>query len=343
MKKIIISCVMLFITMAFLYSQTKLDFNFNLGYSDNVFNLSDNDLDRFEDNQAYSYVESSDDLIQNVGLRLSHSFRTRNTRLTPSIATNYNNYLNNSDKSSFSMITGFNGRFKKLFYDLRYGYYPQNYTQKYKDSDGSLRYEKFEYEKNLFKLSLKYPVLKKMDIELYGKYEDYYHNKYFVEYDGYAQTIGIGAHYQLKPGTISGFYYFRQFINESDHSGMQTIIDNIKDCSFDSNIYDLKYQHKRIYTNYADYAPFLGFRFEQSFYQSDFSVISDPIHSTRKDNKIKVNIGSEIYFSKNLKFKLDVIKELRRVNSENVKLKDTKDYDKTQLNIGATWSFDFAN
>ncbi len=343
MKKIIISCVMLFITMVFLYSQTKCDINFNLGYSDNVFNLSDIDLDRFENNQAYSYVESSDDLLQTVNLRLSHSFRTKNTRFTPSISTNYLNYLNNTDKNSFSLMTGFNGRYKKLFYDLRYGYYPQNYTQKYKDNDGSLRYEKFEYEKNLYKLTLKYPVFKNLDLEIYGKYEDYFHNKYFVEYDGYAQTTGIGAHYTIKPGTITAFYYFKQFINESDNKEMQAIIDNFKDCSFDSNIYELKYQHRRIYTSYVDYAPILGFRFEESYYQSDFTLISDPIHSTRKDNKIKVNIGSEIYFSKNLKFKLDVIKELRRVNSENVKLEDSKDYDKTQFNIGATWSFDFAN
>jgi hypothetical protein len=62
-----------------------------------------------------------------------------------------------------------------------------------------------------------------------------------------------------------------------------------------------------------------------------------------KDKRYNINIGSQIYFSKNINFQLDVLKEIRRVNSENVKLKDSKNYDKTQVSGTVSWSFDFAN
>jgi hypothetical protein len=56
------------------------------------------------------------------------------------------------------------------------------------DKNGTEEYEKFQYEKDMYKLSFSYPISKHHTPKLYIKYENYCHNKYFVEYDGTALT-----------------------------------------------------------------------------------------------------------------------------------------------------------
>ncbi len=343
MKKNIILLTAMLLIQTFIYAESSVSVNYNLSYTNNAFNLSDEDLDRFEDNKAFSYVESSDDLVQSLNLRGTHTIRSRNYRFTPALSLTQNTYVSNGDKSNLNVLTGFNARIYSGYVDFRYGWYPQNYTQKYKDQDGSLNYEKFEYEKNLYKMTVKYPVLKKLDAELYGKYEDYYHNEFFTEYDGNALTSGIGFFSQFQPGVLSLYYYYRQFDNQSDNSAAQHIIDTQKDCSFDSDIYEIKYQFPRLYTrtDFVDYTPYAGIRIENTVYLSEHTILSDPIHASRKDDKIKLNIGTEIHVLKNLNFKLDVIKEIRKVNSEYENLEYSKNYDKVQVSAGVNWQFDF--
>jgi hypothetical protein len=345
MKKGLLIIIVLLLVCSFLNAESSVSLNYKLSYSDNAFNLSDDNLDVFDANQAYSYIETSDDMIQTLNIRASHTLRSQNYRFSPALSLTQMIYSSNSDKSNFNLLTGFNARLYRGFIDFRYGWYPQNYTQKYKDSDGTMAYEKFEYEKNLYKMTLKYPVIKKLDIEVYGKYENYYHNEYFTEYDGTALTSGIGLYSRHLPGTLSLYYYFRQYDNKSDNQMAQVIIDTQKDCSYESDIFELKYQLPRLYTktDFVDYTPYVGFRIENVVYLSEFSILSDPIHASRKDNKIKVNTGTDIHVLKNLNFKLDVIKEIRKVNSEYENLEYSKNYDKLQVSAGISWLFDFNN
>ncbi|HOE90448.1 MAG TPA: hypothetical protein PKZ69_02685 [Candidatus Cloacimonadota bacterium] len=319
----------------------NLSIDYQLSYTDNAFSLSKQDLDKFDANQGFSYIETSDDIIQTINLRFSNSYRNKDYRITPAISLTNDVYLNNSDKNKLNLLAGFNSRVYKTFIDFRYGWYPNNYTQKYLDTDGTNKYEKFEYDKNLYKLTVKYPITKRLDVELYGKYEGYYHNKYFTEYDGDALTTGLGLFSKYQPGTLSVFYYFKQFDNNSDNAYNQRIIDTERDCSYDSDAFEVEYTFPRLYTNYVDYSPFLGFRIENSIYQSKHSLESDPIHASREDTVIKVNAGTTIYVFKNINFKLDAIQAFRRVSSNNENLKRLKNYDKLQICAGVNYLFDF--
>ena len=340
-KYVVLSLV--FLVLGSLLMAQSASITYQLSYTDNAFNLSDEDLDKFENKQGFTYIDTSDDLIQTINMRVSHSYRNKNYRISPSISLTQNSYINNSDKSGFNVLTGFNSRIYKAFVDIRYGWYPNNYLRKYKDTDGTQKDENFEYGKNLYKMTVKYPVAKRLDAELYGKSEDYYHNKYFTEYDGNALTTGIGLYSKYQPGILSLYYYFRQFDNKSDNQQMQTVIDTQKDCSYDSDCFEIKYQFPKFYakSNFVDYSPYFSYRFENVKYTSKHSVSLDPIHATRKDTKIKVNIGTTLYAFKNIDFKLDAIKEFRRVSSEYEKLKYSKNYDKFQINASLSDMLDF--
>lgn len=342
MKRMVLIGSLLLVWSSALFCQSRINIDYNLGYTDNAYNLSDRDLDRYEDSKSFSYLKTSDDVIQTISLKYLYTYKSDDYRLTPSVTITQDNYFSNREKDNIGFSAGCNMRLFKLYADLRYAYAPQNYTQRYEDKDVTQEYEKFEYEKDMYKLSLSYPITRNHSPLLYFKYETYYHNKYFVEYDGNALTSGIGWQYKSKIGDLTAFYYYRSFKNESDNKDMQDIIDNEYDSSYDTDIYELNYSMPRIYTNLVDYSPFISMKYQNDYYLSEISPIIDTIHATRKDKRFNINIGSLIYFSKNINFQLDLLKELRRVNSENVKLKDSKNYDKTQVNCGISWSFNFS-
>jgi hypothetical protein len=109
----------------------RLDVDYSFNYTDNAYNMSDRDLDRFEDGQSFKYVESSDDLIQTLDLRYVYTHRAKNQRFSPSVNISQDMYLNNREKNNFAFGTGFNYRYHNLRRIFRYLYTPQNYTQRY--------------------------------------------------------------------------------------------------------------------------------------------------------------------------------------------------------------------
>ncbi len=340
MKNIYLIIGLIVVLSVPLMAQTRVDVKYGLGYTSNIYELSESDQESFDEGKDFQYIETSDDFIQKLGLGIVRTKRTKDFRYTPSLKMVQTLCLNNPDKNTFNVIGGINSRYKDIQTDFRYGYYPKNYVREYMDSDGSKEDEKYTYEKNLYKISVSYEFMKKIIPIFYTKYENYYYNKHFTESDANALTIGFGCKYEGKYGDIQGFYYYRHYMNESDNSIMQAIIDNDKNSSYNSNIFEMKYTMKKVYTTNFDYKPFLGVIYRSDYYQTDLDLQTDPIHSGRVDHKISIDLGTEIFIAKNLNFKLDLVQDIRKVHSDNVNLDDAKDFSKTQVFGNFTWSFD---
>lgn len=339
MKKIYIVILLLTVT-SIAFADTKLNLRWGMMYDSNVFLLSDNDMERFENGQAFSYIESSDDLIHNLNLRISNTYNYNSFRFSPFISTNYSLHTNNTDKNSYSLLLGSNNRWNKLSVNTSYGYYPQNYLRKYRDTDGTNMFEKFEYEKTMFRLTSSYNHSSLIQPLFYFKYEYYYHNKYFTEYDAPAYTTGLGWRFFTPYINADIMYYYRTYNCESDHKEIQYIIDNEKDASYNSNIYELKLRTKRIYSTLTDYRIYANLRVEDRYFQADFPLLTDPFHVGRNDVISMINIGSDLWFAKNLNFNLDFKYRFRNVSSDYENVIKSKEYDKYQISTSIEWSFD---
>lgn len=341
MKRMItLSCILLSLIIS-LNAESRIDLGMGLGYTNNLYELSDSDMDNFENSSGFDYVETSDDFIQKLSLGYFYTYRSKDFRFSPSAKINSSFCLNNPDKNNVFLAGGFNSRYEKIQVDARYTFYPKNYVRMYKDSDGTGDLEKYTYEKNMYKISGEYIINKKISPGLYLKYENYYFNKYFTESDANAVTFGFGNTWNNAWGDLKTYYYFRHYINESDNEMMQEIIENDKNSSYDSNIFEVKFTAKKRYSTWFDYKPFICFTYRTDYYQTDLDVSTDPVHSGRIDHKYTINPGIEIFLLKNLNFRLDLVQDIRRVKSDNVNLNDTKDFNKTQILGNFTWSFDF--
>lgn len=343
MYKYILILIILVSFYSLSLSSTTLSLKYGFQYDNNVFNLSDSDINRFEDGFAYNYVESSDDLVNDIQIGISNTYRFDQLRLSPFIKTTYSTKFNNNDKNSLSFLIGSYNKWNNLRFNISYGYYPQNYLRKYTDTDGTSDYEKFEYKKNLYRFTTSYRFNNLIYPHFYLKYEQYHHNKYFTEYDAPALTSGFGWKFITKYLNIDLFYYYRTYNVESDNDNIQYLIENEKDASYESNIYEIKLKSKKYYSILVDYRIYSGFKLENRYFQSDKPLILDPYHSTRTDVISTINIGSDLWVAKNLNFNLDFKYRFRNVSSDYENVIKSKEYEKFQISTSIEWSFDMFN
>ena len=341
--KFLLITFLLFSSIHILSAKPTINLKLTTEYDSNVFNFTDSEKNRFEDGLAFSYIESSDDLIQKLDFRISDTFNYQNVFFSPYIKSVYTAYLNNNDKNSWTLLTGINSRVNKFRFNGTYGYYPNNYLRKYRDTDGTNKYEKFEYEKMSWRFTASYLHSNYIRPVLYFKYEYYHYNQYFTEYDGAAITPGFGWRFIFDLANVELFYYYRTYNPESDHKDIQYIIDNVKDASYDSNIYELKIRSKRYYSTLLDYRFYTGFRYEDRYFQSQIPIAINPFHASRNDRISTFNIGSDMWLAKNLNFNLDLKYRFRNVNSNYEPVVNLKEYQKYQISTTIEWAFDLIN
>jgi hypothetical protein len=260
----------------------QLSLGTDLGYDTNVFALSDSDIDKFDDgNTNFSFAESSDDMIISPSAKLSHDWKWRRITFTPSVQGDYTLYTSNSDKSKWSALTAIEGQYRKWDAKVWYGYYPENYVRDYKDRDGSGANEPYKYDKDLFKGRVQYDVLKHDTAALSGKYEIYRYNEYFTEYDGEAITLGGEWTHSFPGFYLTGGYQYRTY--DCNELSAQQIEDDLGDGSYESNLYSVELQNKKIRIAHRKYIrPGISFDFEDRYYQTNRQ---DAAHADRHDRK----------------------------------------------------------
>ncbi|MBI9031795.1 hypothetical protein JEZ13_07335 [bacterium] len=307
-----------------LFAEISINFSNKSTYSDNVFQLSDGDLDIHDSGSGFDYIETSDDIINSTSLSIYSRNQVGKIRYDFYVRGTYDAYLKNSDKSKPSISTGFGINTRNFNSSIMYGYYPDSYVRKYRDKDGTQEYEKFEYDKNLYKVDAEYRFTRKAYLLGYLKFEQYYHNEYFTEYDGDAITPGLGLKYSFSELYLEGWYYYR---NYETHEEI-TPDDEISDQSYESNIYTARLRMKKIRTKKFDYRPVFDFSYEKRYYDG-----WDKYHNGREDDTITINPWVKFYFTDYLNITLDYTSKIRNVSSSSQSVEDSKSYQENQMSI----------
>lgn len=323
MKKLLIITFSLLLVVS-LFSEISVNFTNKSTYSDNVFNLSDKDLDLHDAGTGFAYIETSDDMINSSRLSIYNRTQVGKIRYDLYVRGTYDAYLKNSDKSQASVSTGFGINTRNFNTSLMYGYYPDNYVRNYKDKDGTQDYEMFEYDKNLYKLSAEYRFTRKAYLLGSLKFEQYYHNEYFTEYDGDAITPGLGLKYSFSELYLEGWYIYRSYETHADI----VADDEISDQSYESNTYSVQLKMKKLKTAYFEYRPVFDFQYEKRYYDG-----WDKYHNGREDDTITINPSVKFYLTDYLNITLDYTSKIRNVSSESQSVEDSKSYQENQMSI----------
>lgn len=120
-------------------------------YSDNVFHLSDYDINRWKQGHPnLDFVNTTDDLtLMSKGSCLS--FRYQWWKFIPSVTAKVSQNISNPDKQAPRYTNALPGGTLLLEFYCPYGYYPYIYVCNYIDSDGTGESEKYSYERNLYR------------------------------------------------------------------------------------------------------------------------------------------------------------------------------------------------
>jgi hypothetical protein len=210
-----------------------------------------------------------------------------------------------------------------------YGYYPHNYLRTY-DED-------YTYDKNMYKLDGSYRIFRKDWVQLYGKYEQYCHNKYYTKYDGDAITTGIGWRHSFQTFYLKAMYYYRTYNCDGetnlDEGGEESSAD------YDADIFELNFNNKKVEIARNRYIrPYINFSFEHRCYQTN--DYTDDTHAGREDKKYNVAFGSEFLLWKDIELTAEYNHVYRKVSSSvNSNLPNKKDYIANELSLGVRYSF----
>ncbi len=310
------------------------EISLGLGYSDNVFQLSDYDLQRFDDKHPnLEYVETSDDLTLSTRINLAYPMHYRWWKFTPSVSGTINQNVSNTDKKRTDTLLRFRvDRYHWSFTTL-YGYYPYIYYRHYNDNDGSDELEKYSYERNLYRAELVVRPLKKVTAFGNIRYEDLYYNQYFTEADGHALTTELGARYSFPAFSVQGSYSFKNYEAE----GYQDI--GADDGSYQSNTYRGVLRLKMMpivgtSTKQTGWQPYLELKREDRFYQGESSWYGGREYATTN-----TKAGVNVKLSPNWNLSLDYLHIFRNVDSPNESVLRLKEFSENKLSATVKYKF----
>ncbi len=336
MKSAILAILILLIFIP-IHARLSLVLSSDFTYDSNVFQLSPYDSDRFQDGEpTLSYIESKDDVIWGSSLKMQYQYNINHLKIRPSIKVAANRFMSNVDKSNENILGTMTILHSSSELNLAYGYYPDNYLRKYNYKDNGQYtgiYEKFTYDKNLYKADAYLSVMKHESLYLYLKSEPYYYNKFFTEYDGTATTTGLGWKHSNPQVSFDAIYFFRIFDcdTNTDASGVTG------DASYESNIYAFSIMWKnwkpQISSHQMNLRPSIKLNLEDRYYQGN-----DTNHSGRKDTIIDLGAGLLVPVQKNLDFSLDFSHTMRNISSNVLSVPKYKEYTEDTISVGFSYS-----
>jgi hypothetical protein len=325
-----------------------IDYSLSGEYTDNVWHLSDYDLDRLEKGStSLAFAETADDLIINSDVKISDEYKfSKKFKVIPSAKLAYTMYTNNEEKSRGSVFGGIDFAYRPYTLGLKYGFYPDNYLRDYRDSSNQLyggtgEYEKFVYDKNLYKADLSWQALKKHRFSGSFKYEEYRHNEFFTEYDSNAMTFELGWRGSFPGLYLLCSYAYREYNTIDEiadlYVGDFDPDDIPSDSSYEGNLYSISFMMKKIKTENKSlsYRPVLDVNVEKRFYQG-----SDEYHAHREDTTIDISPSVSLYIGKNIDITLDYSYLNRTVESPYTSVSKYKDYSATSVSLSFSYRYD---
>lgn len=314
-----------------LAAQLEIGVSLGTTYSDNVFQLSEYDLDRWDHSHPnLDYVKTSDDL--NIGARfdLAYPIRYQWWKFIPSVTANVSQNVSNPDKQRQDTIVRL--RVERYYWNFTalYGYYPENYVRSYIDTDGTGKLEKYSYARNLYRGDINLKPLQNTTIQLHGRYEQYYYNQYWTEFDANATTLGIGARYSFPAFTLGANYRYRMYDNHRHDA---------EDGSYESNYCSGNIRLKSSPLNNdkpesPTFYPEFSLSYEERFFQS-----SDAWYGGRADFIYKTEAALNFDFDPNWNLKLDYSHGYRNVESPVEEVRRAREYSENKVSATVKYSF----
>lgn len=341
MKKIAVFIFLITAVLAFAKGEVKLGLRGT--YEQNAFNLSSDDLDKFDDGDTdFDWIETSDDFIQRLYARAENTFKLANIKLTPYGGGFYDNYTNNNDKNRFGAYAGLRTAFWRLSLSLSYGYYPDNYSRSYEDHNGTHEFEQYVWDTNTYRASGFFKLTKKHYAIFSVTMNDYFYNKYFTEYDGRQMAYEVGLKHSLPQFYLKYGYVFKSFELENDVPANASELDFVRDATYEINQYYLELRSKKIKISKRKFwRPFCKATVEQKFWTTDLNYQIDPIHSGRDDITTTFDFGVELQLIKDVLFTAKYTNVSRKTEAGWTGLDEIKDYTDNKLSFDVEYKFNF--
>ncbi len=299
-------------------------------YSDNVFQLSEYDLSRWDHSHPnLNYVNTTDDLTLAARFDLAYPIRYQWWKIIPSVTATITQNVANPDKQRQDAI--FRLRLERYYWNFTalYGYYPENYVRSYVDSDGTQNLEKYSYARNLYRGDLNLKPLKNTTVQLHGRYEQYYYNEYWTEFDANATTLGLGARYAFPAFSLGANYRYRVYDNHRHDA---------EDGSYASNRYSGNIRLASTPLNNKPdsptFHPELTLSYEERFFQS-----TDPWYGGRADFIYDTTAAFNFDFGPRWNLKLDYSHAYRNVESPVEDVWRAREYSENQVSATVKYSF----
>ncbi|HOD17884.1 MAG TPA: hypothetical protein PKJ14_04480 [Candidatus Cloacimonadota bacterium] len=299
-------------------------------YTDNAFQLSDNDLQENEEgNPAFDFVHSADDVIVKSSFYGEYHTFYQWWQIYPWTQINGTQYILNPAKQRLDFLGGI--KVKRQFgeFGISYGYTPYVYVRDYKDNNGTGNRQEFRYAKNLFQAEMKIKPLNKTTLSMELNWEQRYHNKFFTEYDGDIITWTWGLRQSFPAFYADASYGYRVY--DTDRSEGFT---NAEDASYESNIFagGLLLKKMPLDSRYPNikWRPELNLKFENRYFQG-----SDTWHLCRTDNLNTTAATLHFYFGDRWNINLDYSHLFRNVDADNENVIQQKEFgeDRFGLNV----------
>ncbi len=326
--------IMLIFGGTYLHAQIQGSVTIGTQFTDNVFALSDYDFTRFNQNHAnLEFVNTTDDLSLMGRIDLNYPLRYRWWKIEPSITANLSNNVSNTDKYRRDFL----GRVRIERYHWNatamYGYYPYIYVRDYIDTDGTGKLEKYSYERNLYRVDANYRITRNTTLRAQARYENYYYNEFWTQFDGDAQTYGVGVRHSFPVFTINAMYYFRSFENDWDPSS------GYNDSTYESDRYAVDISLKPMPLDdlkklYPTWRPTLSLSYEDRFYQGE-----DSWYGGRIDRMYNTRAGIHLFLSDEWNISLDYSHTFRSVDSPNASVLRLKEYAENRLAASVKYNF----
>jgi len=311
--------------------QLTATFSLEQEYDNNVFNLSEESLDMFENGQnQYRFpYDTYDDYIVSPEMEL-HLRNRLTDDLTLNFYLDYNPHIYaKNDVKNYQTTTlrtsvwtrhfGIFSAHYKFLTDYHISYYKSDILKRYYSADEDL-YQPCEFDKDFWQIGYSKDVSKNARLRMRYRYEKSFYNDYFVEYDGETNAYGGYLEYTLPLVEPEIGYEFETV--DAHGAG----VEDLDDISTESDIYSLQIRLRTFPIT-------AGYQRENKFFRSikDF----DSYHATRKDEMDSFYVRT--YFSwKNMDFVCRYGFSKRNTVSK-YNISDDKNYDEHQFSVKVSY------
>lgn len=282
---------------------------YRLAYDNNLFKYSPRDRARFLDRTEthLSPMHSLDDLRHDLKVTAAY----KDPRLLPrptqiQVTTNLTRFSYNPLRDFFWVsVTGRGDLTDELGFGLNYYSLPKYYLRDFRDRhDGE--YHRCTYGLNQWTGRLYVSPSKMADFTAWGRLRYYFYNKYFTEYDGEAETVGLDGAWRLGRFRLSGGWAFTKFTNTGYDTaeirgltGLEPEDSEFGQSNFEEDRYSLSLQYvTKVWKHTFLVTP--AVTFERRYFTTSRTPDIDPLHSGRKDKVTGTEVAVKYFLRRGM-------------------------------------------